>query len=727
MRWQRTARIAIAIAVVVFTLIVFVALRRNRPVTPADDSPRTDIAATTESTGPIRFDRPNKEGKIIFSLAAEGHRTYANGRSIFLKPTLTLPDRGGRTIQMRADEMEARLRSDKLSEIEAAKMIGNFRINSSDGLEVTSKEATFDARDETTRIPGDVQFTRGRLKGSGVGATYDQRRDVLWLLKDARVSVTADEKGEGAGEGSADAAGFARAEHYLRLTGKGRMVGDNRTVEADDITIQLSEDEKRIRSMQLRGNSRITGTGPASQNMSARDIDLTYAEDGRALQHATLVENASVQLPGAEGAPGRNISGRNMTIALAPDGATVTSLTAKERAQVDLPAQGEQPARRITAAALSASGVPPAGLQTATFTGSVEFRETRPAGRGAPAAERVARSQRLVVETKPGLGDIQQADFRGNVRFEDGKTTGEAARGLYRIADDSLQLSPSPGDPGPPPRLTEERMTVDAGTITVGLQSKKLTAQGNVRSSLQPAAKGDGRAGAKGRGSGGDDKSRLPSMLKSDESVFVHSEALEYDGTSNAVYTGEARLFQGQTTVAGDTITLDDRNGNMTAEGNVRTVMFFDDVDPKTKVKKTTQTVGTAHRLVYQDDKRLATYTTGDTASAHIVGPQGDVTAETIDLYLKPKENELERAEADKKVTVKEGLRTAQGDHLTYTAADETYVMNGNPLHVDRRAPGECTRTMGVTLRFRRGDDTIIVDGIPGVTPFNTKPIPCQD
>jgi len=31
-----------------------------------------------------------------------------------------------------------------------------------------------------------------------------------------------------------------------------------------------------------------------------------------------------------------------------------------------------------------------------------------------------------------------------------------------------------------------------------------------------------------------------------------------------------------------------------------------------------------------------------------------------------------------------------------------------------------------VTMRFHRGDDTLVVDGIPGVTPFNTKPIPCS-
>ena len=52
--------------------------------------------------------------------------------------------------------------------------------------------------------------------------------------------------------------------------------------------------------------------------------------------------------------------------------------------------------------------------------------------------------------------------------------------------------------------------------------------------------------------------------------------------------------------------------------------------------------------------------------------------------------------------------------------------MKGNPLEVERRAPGECSKTLGVTMRFHRGDDTLVVDGIPGVTPFNTKPIPCS-
>jgi LPS export ABC transporter protein LptC len=719
MRWQKTARIAIAIAVIAFTVIVFLALRRNRPApTPSASSPRTTPDAAVESLGPIKHQR-YKDGKLMFAVVADGHTTYPDGRTRLQKAGVTLPDRGGQTLQITADEMELTAPPDKTTELGTAKMKGNVRMTSSDRLEVTTDVATFDQPTGMLTVPGAVQFSRERLEGSGLGATYDQKRDVLWLLKDARVSVAPDPTGQGAIEGSANSAGFARADHYLRLTGAAKLTGDGRTAEGDDITIQLSDDEKRIRTMQLRGNSRITGSGAPQQNMAARDIDLTYGEDGRAIQRVTLVENASVELPGAPGAPGRRVAGRTIDMAMAPDGTTLTNLTATERVEVDLPAAGEASARRITAASLAATGPPSGGLQAATFTGNVEYRETRPAAGTTPASERIARSHRLLIETKPGFGELQQADFRGNVRFEDGPTKGEAPRGVYRVTEDTLHLSPSTGDPGPPPRISDDRMAVDAGTLTLALKTRKLQADTNVRSSLQPGK-------SSGRADGADESGRLPSMLKSDEPVFVNSQKLEYDGASTAVYTGGARLFQGQTTVAGETITLDDRSGNMTAEGKVRTVMFFDDVDPKTKERKPAQTVGTADRLVYADAKRLATYTTGPTAHANIVGPQGDVSAETIHLFLKPKVNELERAEADGKVTVKEGQRTARGGHLTYTSSDETYVMKGNPLEVDRFAPGECTRTMGVTLRFRRGDDNLIVDGIPGVTPFNTKPIPCQ-
>jgi LPS export ABC transporter protein LptC len=729
MKWQKTARIVIAVGVVLFTALVLVTLRRNSPPAVSPTTPRTDTDASVQAQGPITNIR-TKDGKIVLSLTSQGAVTYPDGRTKLQKAVLTLPDRGGRTLTVSSDEMEVTAPPDNLAQLASAKMTGNVRMTSNDGLVVTTSEATYDQPIALLKVPGPVEFTRDRLKGSGVGATYDEARQVLWLLKDARVTIAADPKGAGALDAHAASAGFARAEHYIRLTGGGRIEGDGRTAQGDDITIQLTPDEKRIQTMQLRGNSRITGTAGASgpRDMAARDIDLAYAEDGKALQHASLIEGASVELPAPAGRNGRKISARTIAIDLAPDGSTVTNLNANEQVQVDLPAEANTSERRISAASLTASGPPPGGVETAAFTGNVEFRETRAAQRGSPGSERVARSQRLIVETKPGFGDIEQADFRGNVRFEDASTVGEAPRGLYRIPDDTLQLSPSSGDPGPPPRISDPRMSVEARTLTLTLESRKLMADTSVRSSLHGSAKSEperSTSKTKPGTNGSSETTKLPAMLKSDKPVFVNSNRLEYDGSSKAIYSGEARLFQDQTTVAGDTITLDDKTGNLTATRSVRTVMFFDDVDPKTKQRKSTRTTAVADTLVYEDAKRLAIYTGTDSTLANIVGPQGDLTADKIQLFLKEGGNELERAEADGRVEVKEGQRRAKGDHLTYTAADETYVMNGNPLEADRYAPNECTRTIGKTLRFRRGDETLVVDGIPGVTPFNTKPIEC--
>ena len=728
MRWQKTARIGIAVGVVLFTALVLVTLRRSRPPAASPSTPRTEPNASVQAQGRTIWSR-SRDGKVVLSLTAEGSSMYPDGRTKLQKAVLTLPERDGRTLTVTSDDMEVMAPPGKPAELVNAKMTGHVRMTASDGLVVTTSEATYDQPINLLKVPGAVEFTRERLKGTGVGATYDEARQVLWLLKDAHVTIAPDAKGQGAVDARAASAGFARLEHYIRLTGGGRIDADGRTAQGDDITIQLTPDEKRIQTMQLRGNSRITGTAGSSgpRDMAARDIDLTYGEDGKALQHSTLTEKASVELPAPAGRTGRRISARTIAIDLAPDGTTVTNLNANEQVQVDLPAEGNSSARRIIAAGLAATGPPPGGVKTATFTGNVEFREKRAADRGAAPSERVARSQKLIVETKPGFGDIEQADFRGNVRFEDGSTLGEAPQGLYRIGDDTLQLSPSAGDPGPPPRISDPRMSVDARSLTLTLESRKLTADTNVRSSLHRNGNSEKNRSTKaGTGTNGSSEaSKLPAMLKSDKPVFVNANRLEYDGSSNAVYTGAARLFQDQTTVSGDTITLDDKTGNLTATKSVRTVMFFDDVDPKTKERKSTRTSAVADKLVYEDAKRLATYTGTESELANIVGAQGDLTAEVIQLFLKPGGSELERAEADRRVEVKEGQRRAKGDHLTYTSADETYVINGNPVEADRYAPNECTRTIGKTLRFRRGDETLIVDGIPGVTPFNTKPIEC--
>jgi lipopolysaccharide export system protein LptA len=730
MRWQKLARLAIAAFVIVFAGVVFVALRRPTPPKAAVTSPRTKPDTVAEISG---LDLRHMSGdKLVFALKARAQEKYVDGRMVARDGTLTLPDRNGRTCDITAPEMEIlpppqdptkTLAQQSQSQISVGKMTGGVKVKCSDGLEMASKDAAYDDKTGVVSVPGDVQFSRGRMSGTGVGATYDQHRDVLWLLASARVVVTPDENGGGAVDATAASAGFARPDHYVRLTGSAHVVGNSRTIDADDLTVQLTPDDRLITTMTLRGNSRITGAPDATgaQGMSARDIDLAYGPDGRTLQQANLMENAVAQLAGAPGTGARKISGRNIDMTMGADGSTVNNLNATENVQVDLPATADAPARQINSATLTAGG--PNGLQSATFLGGVTYREMRPAQGSTPASERTGRSVRLVVETEPGFGAIQQADFHGNVRIVDGATTAEGPRAVYKVAQDSFDLMPSDGDPGPPPSVDDGRVVVHARTITFAISTKKLHAETDVRSSMQPSQSGKDKpkAGAGGRGKAAPGETRLPSLLKDDEPVNVTSHRLDYDGAAGiATYNGDAKLFQARTRVQGDTIIVDDQSANLTAQGHVSSVMFFDEEDEKTKTRKLVESDATGDSLFYEDAKRLATYKTGPTAKAHLVGTQGDVTADTIQLFLKQGVNELERAEADGNVVVKEGPHTGTGSHLTYITADESYVLKGAPVEIEERTPTYCRVQIGTTATFHRSSADMAMTG-NNITPVTAK------
>lgn len=718
MRWQSLARVAIALFVLVFAGVVIVMLRRPAPAKVRSQTPRVDQKTLAE-LGPGTHRRTNSEGEVTFELNFKNQFTYPDGRTVLRDVEVTLPDRDGRTVLLSGGEMEVIMPPAGIDKpLQTATITKGAKLRTDDGLEMTSQQAIYDERTGMMNVPGDVQFTKGRMTGSGVGASYDRGRNVIWLLDKAHITVKPDEKGQGAVEATAKAAGLARNEHYLKLTEGAHVVGEGRTLDATELTVQMTPDDKLIQSMALRGNSRITGTPGAAagaQGMSARDIDLTYAPDGRTIQQSHLVENAVVQMGG--GAGERRIAANTIDLTMSADGATVTGLNAVDNVQVDLPPSADAPARRITSSSLNGGG--PNGLQTATFVGNVSYREIRPARRGGPpASERTARSQQLVVQTQPGLGAVERADFRGNVHIVDGNTTADGQRAVHQAAQDTFELTFSPGDPGPPPSVNDGRILVNARTITVGITSKKLKADTDVRSSVQPSrdqqpAKGPAPAPARGRGNGAGEGGRTPSIMKQDQPVNVTSKQLDYDGAAGvATYTGAARLWQDQTQIQGDTIVVDDQSGNLTARGHVSSVMFFDETDPKTKKKQSVQTTASADQLVYEDAKRLATYTSGPTAKAHMVGTQGDVTAEEIQLFLKPGGGEIDRAEADRSVVVKEGIRTVTGHHLVYTPADQTYVITGEPVEIEeKKTANECSVNSGTSVTFRRDAEATVMKG----------------
>jgi lipopolysaccharide transport protein LptA len=196
-------------------------------------------------------------------------------------------------------------------------------------------------------------------------------------------------------------------------------------------------------------------------------------------------------------------------------------------------------------------------------------------------------------------------------------------------------------------------------------------------------------------------------MLKDDQPANVTANNLDYDGEKDkALYTGSARLWQGDTAVAGDTITIDQTSGDLyssSTAGLVRTTMMLEQLDSKTQQTKKVLTVGTGKDMHYEDALRRATYTT----NAHVNGPQGDLRGVKIELYFVEGGGSLERAEAYDDVIIKTDERTTTGNRMTYFAADERYLMTGTPV----KAVENCRETACKTLTFWRSTDRILCDG----------------
>ena len=131
-------------------------------------------------------------------------------------------------------------------------------------------------------------------------------------------------------------------------------------------------------------------------------------------------------------------------------------------------------------------------------------------------------------------------------------------RALYQVEKDRIDLSPGDGEPGPPPSVVDGQISIFARNIELIPSGRKLKADTKVRSSMQPQKNGTTAA---------NDRGRVPSMLKQDEPVNVTSNRLEYDGSASlAVYSGDALLWQKDTSIKADTITVDDLTGTLTAE-----------------------------------------------------------------------------------------------------------------------------------------------------------------
>jgi len=277
--------------------------------------------------------------------------------------------------------------------------------------------------------------------------------------------------------------------------------------------------------------------------------------------------------------------------------------------------------------------------------------------------------------------------FSGAVKFEEQGLQAAAGEARYDPAAGSLRLSGVEG--GVLPRVADDQVTVDANSIDVALQGRLMKAVGGVKTMLRAST------------------SKLPGLLRQDQPANVNADTLDYQGAAGqAIYTGNATMWQGDTAVRAEKLAIDQSKGDLLGSGNARSTIALD------------SGVSVAHAadIRYDDAVHTIAYSSTPnaagviTAQAQLSGPQGDLRADRIQVILATEGGHITRLEAYTNVSLKLDTRSAVGERLTYFADEERYLMSGAGTKAVKVVES-CRETTGRTLTFYKSTDRIIVDG----------------
>ena len=682
--WQRWLRIALAIFGIVFAGWVYRSIGERPVATPTGPVDRLDPKAIVETTQAVLQQVRGTEQE--FEIKSQRTLTYVDGSAKHVNVEITVRRAEGRVFVVTAGEALAGPNQVELQ------LSGGVKVAVNDGFELTTDHGTFNQNESIARAPGAVTFKKGLMSGSGSGATYDQKTDVLTITEHAKVRV-ADKAGRTSLDGTAGTATLDRMMDVLYMDSAVHVLRDGQVIDAQKVMAALSANEDVVTHLELRGDASVQGGKGPLQSMKASAIDLDYSDDGNSLERAILNGAASLSTAAEEHTSARHMSGEGLDVQMAADG-TVSHVTGRDGVRLELPAGEAMPLRGVRARTFDATAQPGRGLDEIRFRNDVVYQEGSKPG----SATREVRAQSLAVSL---AGDVlSEGFFSGGVTFEDQGLRAVAVEARYQPEQKLLNLY---AGGGVRPHVNDDRIYVEADAIDVGLEDHDMTARGNVRTSLS----GGSSASRDGGGEGG----RLPKLLKEGQPVSVNAERLEYSGAKNrAEYRGGAALVQGDTAIRGESIILDQQKGDLVASGSARSSLVLD----------AGRTEGRANDIRYDEARRILTYSSGGVAPttpqgatvplAQVSGPDGDMRAERIEIVLEDAENAVDRVEAYNRVTIVLGPRTASGGRLTYHAQEERYVMAGagvTPVSIRE----SCRETTGRTLTFFKSTDRTVVDG----------------
>ncbi len=390
----------------------------------------------------------------------------------------------------------------------------------------------------------------------------------------------------------------------------------------------------------------------------------------------------------------------------------------------------------------------------ADFDAAGEIRQVR--GTGGVQVERqigagpvaTSTSREMLARTLPG-GDWSSVDQSGDVHLRQLDRSAQAELAHFdRLTDTAVLSGSSPSASGASSGagqvvLADSQSRVTAQQVTFHQLANEFHAEGHVVSSEVSAQNG-----------GATNLAPVPARISADNLV-VNTQS------GQALYSGQARLWQGDSLIQADTILLDRTTHVLTATGHVRAVFpqaawqpsgginaIGQQPPPKSPVstpnaKPDASKSSSAKMEYWRAEANHLTYDSDQgkgrlEQNVYTHSAEGGIRADSVDLFFAPEPagpatlssilsstgspdtrgiatpgaQQLVRATAVGKVLVEQEDRHGTGSRAEYTASEGKFVLSGGPPIV-YDSSGNSTTGRQLTLFF--ADDRIVIDSAEGL------------
>ncbi len=500
-----------------------------------------------------------------------------------------------------------------------------------------------------------------------------------------------------------------------------------------DTMVGFLTDENRFRKIEVRGNAYLKAAGKAES--TAPSMDFLFAE---ANQLQSAVGTGGARLVSLGDPPARTLTGDTIEMDMAPGeaGSELHQARANGQAVVTMdapPATAARPnpaARELRADAVTldmqeggqfaratdASGnalltITPikaeAGADRKRITAPhmhMDFFETGNLAREFTAdggvrvdieplaqdgrAARTTTSATARADFDRELQDVSRMDQDGDFKYVEGERNATANHATYTSGDDLTALRGASSNGRP--TVWDAKSRTQADEIDIFSKSATSAARGDVRTTYySPESAGNS------------------TPFKTKSPVFVTAARLDARQSSGgvAVYTGAARAWQDDNYVRGDKLTLYNTDRRMDAEGNVESVLYRAPRKADTGAAEMVPVFTTASRMTYTDAERKVHYE----GTVYSRQAPDELKSDSQDVWLTQGDDAtVDHSIAVGNVVLTEPGRTAKGDRLVYTAADQKAVLSGASARVEDAAQGTTT---GEELTFYVGGERIRVAG----------------